>query len=152
MPCWTSCDGGRRSEMVIANSHEGVLGRMWTAGLDALFDRLPAGVPRSWRWQTLRSSPSARPSACRPTSTMRSRAPRHARRALDADYARSRGRGGDGGGAIYADLNDYLCTDVCGTVIGANLAYRDDDHLGRTFSARLAEPLRARASRRSDFP
>ena len=43
------------------------------------------------------------------------------------------------------DLNDLLCNaESCPPVIGGKVVYRDDDHLTRTFSQRLAESLSVR--------
>lgn len=132
---------GGVSTIVVGNSHEGVPIDDWAAGLRELFQRLPAGVPVVEMADTPRFA--FNPAECLSahlTDALACSSPRSA--ALDAEYAQVERDAAREGGAAYADLNDYLCTDVCGTVIGAHLVYRDDNHMDKTFSATLADPLR----------
>lgn len=45
-------------------------------------------------------------------------------------------------GARYIDMNDYFCNDeICGTIAGATLMFRDEHHITATYSSRLSNVL-----------
>ncbi|MFD1845090.1 acyltransferase family protein [Arthrobacter flavus] len=43
--------------------------------------------------------------------------------------------------SFYVDLNGYLCTNLCPSIIGDLLVYRDEHHITTEFSRALAGPL-----------
>ncbi|MBP2216405.1 acyltransferase family protein [Arthrobacter sp. CAN_C5] len=45
------------------------------------------------------------------------------------------------GNASFVDLSSYLCTDICPSIIGDLLVYRDEHHMTTAFSRALAGPL-----------
>lgn len=65
------------------------------------------------------------------------------REALDEPWRDAEEQTALANGAAYVDLNRYLCSDVCGLIIGPYLLYRDRNHLSTTISTALAAPLGA---------
>ncbi|WP_035764033.1 SGNH hydrolase domain-containing protein [Arthrobacter sp. H20] len=45
------------------------------------------------------------------------------------------------GNSSFVDLNSYLCTDTCPSIIGDMLVYRDEHHITTALSLTLTEPL-----------
>jgi len=126
--------------IIVANSHEGFAVDEWKSGLEDLFADLPEDVDVIQMADTPRFPFG--PAGClsaNVTDALACSVPRE--EALDEKFADAEREAAEAGDATYADLNDHLCSDVCGTVIGSNLVYRDNDHLGETFSAELAPPL-----------
>ncbi|MEO7146811.1 MAG: acyltransferase family protein [Terrimesophilobacter sp.] len=72
--------------------------------------------------------------------------------ALDGHLADAEKSAAEGAGAVFLDLNDFLCTNKeCGVIIGSTLVYRDSHHLTATFARELSpevwvglEPLLSR--------
>lgn len=63
---------------------------------------------------------------------------------LDESVSAAERSAAQAAGAEVLDMNRYLCGKVtCPTIMGNELVYRDAHHLTATFSASLAEPLRA---------
>ncbi len=129
--------------VVVGNSHEGSTAEEWREGLGALIDRFGGSAPVVVMADTprfsfgpascLSANLDAAATCAEPTSS-----------AVDESFATVEKETAAEHGAGYVDMNDYLCTDECGTVIGATLVYRDDNHIGATFGTELATPLAQR--------
>ena len=60
---------------------------------------------------------------------------------LNAAYASVDKAAALAAGAEYLDLNSYICNELCFSVIGNVLVYRDSHHLTATFSRQMADIL-----------
>ncbi|MHA7276809.1 acyltransferase family protein [Arthrobacter sp. Hz1] len=127
-------------DVVPADSSTGLLGQ-WEAGLGSTLSALP----ESSRALVLADTPRhpASPLSC---------LSQHTEDANACDLLRAEGLDNEivaiekraaaaGSNASFVDLNGYLCTETCPSIIGNLLVYRDEHHITTAFSRALAGPL-----------
>ncbi|MHA7155165.1 SGNH hydrolase domain-containing protein [Arthrobacter sp. TMN-50] len=125
-----------------ADSSRGLL-EQWETGLRSTLSALP----ESSRALVLADTPRhpASPLSCLSQHTEDANACDLSRaEGLDKELgAREERAAAQGTNSTFVDLNGYLCTEICPSIIGDLLVYRDEHHITTEFSLALAGPLGA---------
>lgn len=127
-------------DIVPADSSTGLL-EQWEAGLRSTLEALPG----SSKAVVLADTPNhqASPLSCLSQNIEDANACDLSRaEGLDEAIAATEERvTAENPNSSFADLNGYLCTDICPSIIGDLLVYRDEHHITTDFSRALAGPL-----------